>query len=61
MRSLPHRKDCSRALHHYTYSYASENLSIALEFLDQSPKIVIYVGIIEFNKRSCSVGGQIDH
>ena len=25
VRSLPHRKDCFRALHHYTYSYASEN------------------------------------
>ena len=32
--SLPHRKACSRVLHHYTLSYASENLCMALEVLD---------------------------
>jgi len=31
VRCLPHRKDCSKVLHNYTLSYASENLSMALE------------------------------
>ena len=32
-----YRKDCFRALHHYTLSNASENLFMGLEVLDHSP------------------------